>query len=196
MARGPGRGRNADLPVALVAIAVFFVYVWVLTQAATPIVTALSTLSGNNPLAYAALLAVLVGLPGLLFTLPRALARRRVLIVPTVRSRSQIAAQRRSHLRTDVLGIAVLLLAQVPLPAPWSASGMSATIANVTMSAPIVDVSARFGIWSIGVTAVGIFAATIAKVYGHASGFRVIAIVLAVAAPVIAWVAVMRAVLP
>ena len=64
------------------------------------------------------------------------------------------------------------------------------------MSTQIVDLSARFGTWSIGVIAVGILAAGMAKVYGHASGFRVIAFVLAVAAPVIAWVAVTRAVLP
>ena len=50
--------------------------------------------------------------------------------------------------------------------------------------------------WSIALLASGIAAALIAKVYGHAPALRVIAIVLAVGAPVVAWVLVTRAVLP
>ena len=194
MGRGHRRRRNTDLPVAIVAVVVFIAYVWLLTRATEPLVRALWGVSGHHPRPYAAGLGLLVGLPGLLFTLPRALAPRRALIVPTVRSRRQASAGRRSHLRTDVLGVGALLLAQVPLPAPWS-EGKKATIANVTMSGDVVEISHLFGTWSIALFASGIAAAVIAKVYGHASALRVIAIVLAVGAPVIAWVLITRAVL-
>ena len=97
-----------------------------------------------------------------------------------------------SFLRTDVLGVAVLLLAQVPLPAPWGPAGKAATIANITKSPEIVELSAQFATYSLGVFAVGIAAAVIVKVYGHAAAYRVVGIILAVGAPVVAWFLVMR----
>lgn len=153
MARADGRRGNADLRTALIAIVLLAAYVRLLTRATTPVVTALSGLSSDSPLRYAALLVFLVGLPGLLFTLPRALERRRSPIAPVAHSPAQLAVARMSHMRTDVLGVAAFLLAQVPLPAPWSVAGKAATIEAVTMSPQIVALSQRPGAWSIVVFA-------------------------------------------
>lgn len=188
------RRGNADVPVAVAAIAGLLAYVWVLTRATEPLVRGLWVLSSHSPRPYAAGLALLIGLPGLLLTLPRAMARRRAIIVPSVRSRRQLSSQRESYLRTDVLGVAALLLAQVPLPASWS-EGKTATIANVTMSSDVVELSSLFGNWSFALFAAGIVAAVVAKVYGHASALRGMAVALAVGAPIVAWVLITRAVL-
>ena len=196
MRRGKGqrpRG-NADLRVALVAVVLFAFYVWALSRLTTPVVTALSFVSADRPKAYAALLAGLTGLPGLLLTLPRALAPQSPLVVGAVRSRRQLSQRRRSYLVTDVLGVAALLLAQVPLPAPWGPAGKAATIANVTRSPAIVELSALFATWSLVVFAAGLVAAVIVRVYGHAAAYRVIGIILVVGAPVVAWAAVLRAI--
>ena len=135
---------------------------------------------------------VLVGLPGLLWTLPRALRAPAPAVVPSVSSRRQLSERRQSFLRTDLLGVALLLLAQAPLPAPWGPAGKAATIANITKSPEIVELSAQFATYSLGVFAVGVVAAVIVKVYGHAAAYRVIGIILAVGAPVVAWFLVMR----
>ena len=95
-------------------------------------------------------------------------------------------------MRTDVLGVAALLLAQAPLPAPWGPAGKAATIANITKSPEIVELSATFATWSLGIFAVGLGAAVVAKVYSHAAALRVVAIILAVGAPVVAWFLVVR----
>lgn len=186
--------RTGDGPLVVVAALAFLAYVWVLTRATEPLVTILSFATDGRPKLYAGLLAVLIGVPGLLFVLPRALAPAPPPTTASVSSRRQVSALRRSHLRTDVIGMAVLLLAQVPLPAPWGPVGKAATIANVTKSPEIVQLSALFANWSVLVFVVGVVAAVLAKVYGHAAGFRVIAIILAVGAPVVAWFAVVRAI--
>jgi hypothetical protein len=155
-------------------------------------VTALHAVSFGRPKLYAALLASLVGLAGLLLTLPRALAPPEAAVQPVARSRRQVSARRRTHLRTDLLGVAALLLAQVPLPAPWGPAGKAATIANITKSPEIVELSARFATYSLGILAVGLLAAGLAKVYGHAAALRVIAIILAVGAPVVGWFLVLH----
>lgn len=195
MARADGRRGNADLRTALIAIVLLAAYVRLLTRATTPVVTALSGLSSDSPLRYAVLLVFLVGLPGLLFTLPRALERRRAPIAPVAHSRAQLAVARMSHMSTDVLGVAAFLLAQVPLPAPWSVAGKAATIEAVTMSPQIVALSQRLGAWSIVVFAAGLVAAVIARAYYHAPLLRMLAIALVVGAPVITWAFVTRSVL-
>ncbi|GAA2743605.1 hypothetical protein GCM10009868_18040 [Terrabacter aerolatus] len=188
------RRRIGDAPLAVAATIGFLAYVWALTRSAEPIVTVLDFASDGQPQLYAALLAGLIGLPGLLFVLPRALAPAPATIRAQARSRRQLAERRRTHLRTDLLGVAMLLLAQVPLPAPWSPAGKAATIANVTKSPEIIDLNALLAGWSVPVFVLGIGAATLAKVYAHAAGLRVIAITLAVGAPVLAWFVVVRAI--
>jgi hypothetical protein len=194
MSRGVRRRVNADVPLAIGAVVVFAAYVLVLTRATVPVVTAFSFASDDRPKLYGALLAGLAGLPGLLLTLPRALTSPPPPVQPSVRSRSQVSARRRTFVRTDVLGVAALLLAQVPLPAPWGPAGKAATIANITKSPELVELSAMFATYSLGIFAVGIVAAVIAKVYGHAAALRVLAIILVVGAPVVAWFLVVRAV--
>ncbi len=176
------------MPVAVGGAVLFIAWVLLLMRATEPLVTAFDFASDGRPKPYAGLLAALSGLPGLLLTLPRALTRPTPAVVPSARSRSQISARRASFLRTDLLGVAALLLAQVPLPAPWGPVGKAATIANITKSPEIVELSAGFANYSLGVFAVGIVAAVIAKVYSHAAALRVLAIILAVGAPVGAWV--------
>jgi len=193
MARAGRRRFTTDVPLAIGIVALFAGYVWVLTRATAPIVTVFAFSSDYRPKLYAALLALLVGLPGLLFTLPRAFTAPPPAVVPSVRSRRQTTRQR-SYVRTDLLGIAILLLAQAPLPAPWGPAGKAATIANITKSPEIVELSARFATYSIGVFALGIAAAVVAKVYSHAAAYRVLAIILAVGAPVVAWFLVVRAI--
>jgi hypothetical protein len=176
----------------IVAVVAFAAYVWVLTRAAPFVITLFAFASDYRPKLYAAFLAVLVGLPGLLWTLPRAFERRRAEVAPTAWSRRDVEAPSRPHLRTDVFGLALLLLAQVPLPAPWGPAGKAATVANITRSPEIVELSATFADYSLPVFAVGVVAAVIAKVYSHAAGWRVIAIILVVSAPVVAWVLALR----
>jgi hypothetical protein len=182
-----GRRINGDIPIALVGVAVFVAYIWVLTKATEPVVTILSFASSGEPKVYAALLAVLTALPGCLLTLPRAFAGAPPPVRPSVLQRRQLSARRRSFMPTDLLGLATLLFAQVPLPAPWGPAGKAATIANITRSAEIVDLSARFGKYSLGIFAVGALTALLVKVYGHAAAWRVIGIILAIGVPVLAW---------
>ena len=193
MSRRRGR-RNGDLYVAVGAALGFTLYVWLLTQATVPVITTLAFASDTRPKLYAALLALLVALPGCLLTLPRALAPAPPSVQPSVRARRQLAARRRSFLKTDIIGIALLLFAQVPLPAPWGPAGKAATIANITKSAEIVELSARFANWSIGIFGIGVLAAIMVRVYSHAAAFRVLGIVLVVGAPVIAWAVLVRSV--
>ena len=75
MPSGPRRSRSADVLVAIGGAIAFVAYVWVLTKATPVVVTAFSFASDNKPELYAAFLAVLVGLPGLLWTLPQGLSR-------------------------------------------------------------------------------------------------------------------------
>jgi hypothetical protein len=89
MPTGPRRSRGADGLVALGALAAFVAYVWVLTKATPVVVTAFSFASDNKPELYAAFLALLVGLPGLLWTLPRALRAPPPAVVPSVGSPPQ-----------------------------------------------------------------------------------------------------------
>ena len=193
MSRRGGR-RNGDLRVAFGAALVFALYVWLLTQATVPVITTLAFASDTRPTLYAALLAVLVALPGCLLTLPRALAPAPPSVLPSVRARSQLAARRRSFLKTDIIGIALLLFAQVPLPAPWGPAGKAATIANITKSAEIVELSARFANWSIGIFGIGVLAAVMVRVYNHAAAFRILGILLVLGAPVIVWAVLVRSV--
>lgn len=186
---------NTDVPVAITAVVAFLIVVFLLTKAAVPIITALSVMSFNEPRVYAALLALLVGLPGLLFTLPRATKGPAPYIPPSVHRRRERTKRRDSFLLTDAAGVVAFLVAQVPIPAPWGAQGKAATVANITMSAEIVKLSWSFAWPSLIVLVVGIFAAVLAKVYRHAPGLRVIAIVLAVGAPAIAWFYLTRTVL-
>jgi hypothetical protein len=173
---------------------VFVAWVWLLTRATGPLVTVFAFASDGRPKLYAGLIAALAGLPGLLLTLPRALAPATPVVVPTARSRRQISARRSSFLRTDLLGVAAFLFAQAPLPAPWGPVGKAATIANITRSPEIVELSARFANYSLGIFAVGVVAAVIAKVYSHAAALRVLAIILAVGTPVVAWVLVVNSI--
>jgi hypothetical protein len=86
------------------------------------------------------------------------------------------------------LGACAFLLAQAPLPAPWGPSGKSATIANITQRAEVVELSRAFATASLVVVAIGVAAAVLAQVYRHAAAYRIIAVLLAIAAPVVAWV--------
>ena len=194
MARGGRRRWHVDVLLGIGAVAAFVGYVWVLTQATAPMVTVFAFASDNHPRLYAAMLALLVGLPGVLLTLPRALTPRPPAVVPSSRSGRQVATRPRSYLKTDVLGIAILLLAQAPLPAPWGPTGKAATIANITKSPEIVELSAKFATYSIWVFAVGLVAVVLAKVYSHATAYRVIAIILVIGAPVVAWVLALQAI--
>jgi hypothetical protein len=165
----------------------FLVYVFALTSATGPMVRALWTMSGDSPHWYAAWLAVLVGLPGLLLTVPRLRAPHR----PTVRAmsrRRELRRARASHGLTDALGAGAFLLAPAPLPAPWGPSGKAATIANITQRAEVVELSRAFATASLVVFAIGVGAAVLAQVYRHAVAYRIIAVLLTVAAPVVAWV--------
>lgn len=186
--------RNGDVPLAVGVALAFTLYVFLLTQATVPVITTLAFASDTRPTLYAALLALLVALPGCLLTLPRALAPAPPSVQPSVRARRQLAARRRSFLKTDIIGIALLLFAQVPLPAPWGPAGKAATIANITKSAEIVELSARFANWSIGIFGIGVLAAVMVRVYSHAAAFRVLGVVLVVGAPVIAWAVLVRSV--
>lgn len=186
---------KSDLPLALAAVVAFLLIVFLLTKAAGPMITALSVVSFNEPRVYAALLALLVGLPGLLFTLPRAIRGPEPYIPPSVHRRRERSRKRDSFLLTDAVGVVAFLVAQVPIPAPWGAQGKAATVANITMSAEIVELSWSFAWPSLIVVGVGIVAAVIAKVYRHAPGLRVISIVLAVGAPALAWFYLTRTVL-
>lgn len=168
--------------------------VWLLMHATVPLVTVFDFASDGRPKLYAAFLAGLAGLGGLLLTLPRAVMQPAPVVQSSVPSRREAAARRRSHLRTDVLGVAALLLAQVPLPAPWGPTGKAATIANITKSPEIVELSAVFANLSIGILVVGLVAAGVAKVYSHAAALRVLAIALAVGAPVVGWFLVVHAI--
>jgi hypothetical protein len=189
------RRGNTDVLVALSAGVAFIVVIFLLTKAAVPIITALSVVSFNEPRVYAALLALMVGLPGLLFTLPRATKGPEPYIPPSVHRRRERPRKRDSFLLTDAVGLVALLAAQVPIPAPWGAQGKAATVANVTMSAEIVELSWAFAWPSLVVSVVGIVAAVIAHVYRHAPGLRVISIILAVGAPALAWFYLTRTVL-
>jgi hypothetical protein len=150
--------------------------------------------SAHNSWLYAAELALLVGLPGLLFTLPRVPAPRTVWVSKATRRR-QVSRRRKSRTLTDALGLGTFLLAQAPLPPPWSPRGVSATIANITASPEVVAVSREFGTVSLVVFALGIGAAVLAQVYRHAPAARVTGLMLAVGAPVFAWTWVVHAVL-
>lgn len=183
---------SGDLPVAIGAGLAFVLYVRLLTRATEPVVTALSFASNTSPTLYAALLAALVALPGCLLTLPRAFAPAPPPVVPSVRERRQLSARRTSFLKTDVLGLAILLLAQVPLPAPWGPAGKAATIANVTKSAEIVDLSARFATWSLVIFGIGVLAAVMVRVYSHAVAFRIFGVALVVGVPVVVWAFLVR----
>ncbi|GAB3880258.1 hypothetical protein [Terrabacter terrigena] len=194
MPGGRRRRIGSDVPLVIGAALLFVGWVWLLMRATEPLVTVFAFASDGRPKLYAGIIAALAGLPGLLLTLPRALTPPAPMVVPSARSRSQISARRTSFLRTDALGVATFLLAQVPLPAPWGPVGKAATIANITKSPEIVELSARFANYSLGIFAVGVVAAVIAKVYSHAAALRVLAIILAVGAPVVAWVLVVNAI--
>jgi hypothetical protein len=189
------KGGRTGAPLAVAAGVAFFAVVFLLTKAAVPIITALSVVSFNEPRVYAALLAMLVGAPGLLFTLPRATKGPEPYVPPSQHRRRERPKKRDSFVVTDALGLVALLAAQVPIPAPWGPVGKAATVANVTRSAEIVQLSHAFAWPSVAVFAFGIVAAVIAQVYRHAPGLRVIAIVLAVGAPALGWFFLTRTVL-
>lgn len=176
-----------DLQVAAAAVIGFLIYVWLLTQATVPFITMLAFASDTRTNLYAALLALLVAAPGCLLTLPRAFTPPPPRVVPSVSGRRQLSARRRSFVKTDVIGMALLLLAQVPLPAPWWRAGKAATIANITKSAEIVEISARFATWSLVIFAIGFLAAGVVRVYHHALGLRIIGAAIAILTPVVAW---------
>lgn len=179
--------RNADLRWAVGIVVGFLVYVFVLTSATEPMVRGLWALSGGSPHWYAAGLAALAGLPGLLLTVPRLRAAHRPMVRALSRRR-ELRRARTSHGVTDALGACAFLLAQAPLPTPWGPSGKSATIANITQRAEVVELSRAFATVSLVVFAIGVGAAVLAQVYRHAAAYRIIAVLLAVAAPVVAWV--------
>lgn len=185
---------RADFHWAVGLLVGFVAYLLLLVHATAPLVTLLWSVSLHNPSLYAAQLALLVGLPGLLFTLPRVRAPRTIWVRRATR-RSHVTRRRRNHLRTDVLGWCALLLAQAPLPAPWGLRGMSATIANITESPEVVELSRVFATLSLAVFGLGIGGAVLAQTYRHAPAFRVIGLMLAVGAPVGAWVWVTQTVL-
>jgi hypothetical protein len=189
------KGGRTGVPLAIAAGVAFFALVFVLTKAAVPLITALSVVSFNEPRVYAALLALLVGLPGLLFTLPRATKGPEPYVPPSQHRRRERPKKRDSFVVTDALGLVALLAAQVPIPAPWGPVGKAATVANVTRSAEIVQLSHAFAWPSLAVFAVGLVAAGIAQIYRHAPGLRVISIILAVGAPALSWFFLTRAVL-
>ena len=60
--------------------------------------------------------------------------------------------------------------------------------------ADIVELSAVFANLSLGILAVGLVAAVVAKVYSHAAALRALAIALAVGAPVVGWFLVVHAI--
>ena len=101
MPDGLTRRVSADVPLAVGASLAFVAYVWVLMHATVPLVTAFAFASDGRPKLYAAFLAGLAGLPGLLLTLPRAFAPPVPAVQPSVRSRRQASALRRSYVRTD-----------------------------------------------------------------------------------------------
>lgn len=179
--------RGSSVPIAAGALVVFLGFIFLLTKAAVPVITALSVVSFNEPRVYAALLAMLAGLPGLLLTLPRASRGPEPYIPPSAHRRRDRPKKRDDFLVTDALGLAALLLAQVPIPSPWSPAGKAATIANITMSAEIVELSWSFAWPSLVIFVVGVVAAVVAQIYRHAPGLRVIAIILAVSAPALGW---------
>lgn len=181
------RRRNTDLRWALGIVVGFLVYVFVLASATEPMVRALWTISGGNPHWYAAGLAALAGLPGLLLTVPR-LRSPRASMVRALSRRRELRRAHPSHGLTDALGAGAFLLAQAPLPAPWGPSGKSATIANITQRAEVVELSRAFATASLVVFAVGVAAAVLAQVYRHGVAYRVIAALLTIGAPVGAWV--------
>jgi hypothetical protein len=185
---------NADVPLVAGGAVGFVVLVWLLMHATVPLVTVFDFASDGRPKLYAAFLAGLAGLGGLLLTLPRALSQPVPAVQSSLRSRRQASALRRSHLRTDLLAVAALLIAQVPLPAPRGPVGKAATIANVTKSPEIVELSALFANVSLAILVVGLVAAVVAKVYSHAAALRVLAIALAVGAPVVGWFVVVHAI--
>jgi hypothetical protein len=189
------KAQRTGLPLVIAAGVAFFGVVFLLTKAAVPIITALSVVSFNEPRVYAALLAMLVALPGLLFTMPRATKGPEPYVPPSQHRRRERPKRGDSFVVTDALGLVALLVAQVPIPAPWASVGKAATVANVTRSAEIVQLSHAFAWPSIGVFAAGIVAAVIAHVYRHAPGLRVIAIILAVGAPAVGWFFLTRTVL-
>lgn len=200
----PGRHRSkrvafawaqrADFRWAVGLLVGFVLFVAVLARATGPMVTVLWAVSFHNPGVYVALLALLVGLPGLLFTLPRVRAPRTIWVRRATR-RSQVTRRRRTHLRTDVLGWCALLLAQVPLPAPWGPHGKAATIANLTRVPEVVELSRAFATLSLAVFGVGIGAAVLAHVYRHVPVWRVAGLMLALGAAVGAWAWVTHTVL-
>ncbi|EWT02790.1 hypothetical protein N865_03105 [Intrasporangium oryzae NRRL B-24470] len=184
--------QGAEIPLAIGATILLAAYVWVLMRATTPVVTVLAFLADGHPKVYAGFLAVLVGLPGLFLAVPRALTPPPPRVTPSTAVGRPLPTRPRSFVRTDVLAAVAVLFAQVPLPPPWQPVGKAATIANITRSAELVELSARFGTYSLVVLVVGVFAAVMAKVYNHAAGYRVIAIILAVGAPVVAWFLAIR----
>lgn len=194
MSRGRHRRSHADLYWALALLAGFFVYLFLLVKVTRPMVHVLWFLSAHNAHLYAAGLALLVALPGLLFTLPRVPAPRTVWVRRATRRR-EVSSRRKGHTLTDALGWCLFLLAQAPLPAPWGAQGKGATIANITRSPEIVELSRHFGTVSLVVFLVGIGAAVLAQVYRHAPAARVAGLMLAVGAPVVAWAWVTHTVL-
>lgn len=189
MSRRKQRKARSSSPVLLsiAGFLAFLGFVYFLTRAAVPMITALSVVSFNEPRVYAGLLALLAGLPGLLFTLPRATRAPEPYIPPSPHRQREPSAKQDSFLRTDVLGLAALMLAQVPIPSPLSPSGKAATIANVTENAEIVELSRCFAIPSLAIFGVGVVAAVIAHVYRHAPGWRVVSIILAVSASALGW---------
>jgi hypothetical protein len=194
MARDGRRRRGVGVLLTLGGIVLFVGYVWVLTQATAPLVTVFAFASDNRPKLYAALLAGLVGLPGILLTLPRAFTPSGPTVVSSLPNRRELVTPKRSYVKTDLLALAVLLLAQAPLPAPWGPAGKAATVANITKSPEIVELSALFATYSLVVLGVGIVAVVLAKVYSHATAYRVLAIILVVGAPVVAWFVAVRAI--
>lgn len=179
------RSGGAVVASALAAVLGFAVLIFVLTKAAVPMITVLSVASFNSPKVYAGLLAVLVGLPGLLFTLPRAVRGPEPYIPPSLHRRER--SHQQSFLATDVAGLAAILISQVPIPAPWAAEGKAATVANITMSAEIVELSWAFAWPSLILLGIGILTAFLARVYQHAAGVRVLTIIVVVGAPVAVW---------
>ena len=108
MPSGPRRSLHADVLVAIGGLLAFAAYVWLLMRATPLVVTAFSFASDNKPELYAAFLALLVGLPGLMWTIPRAARPPVPAVVPSAPSRRQLSGRRQSFLLTDLLGVALL----------------------------------------------------------------------------------------